>query len=123
MEDELQLLRHLMQQGVNIDTDRARFDMTIGELIGRINEAGPMSDDLHIFTPKLGRLGMKVEADSLIVANSNSNISRMLDGTQWAKNHHKILRRIEGAKAVGVTHFTQGNRSRATSIPLKTVLG
>ena len=123
MEDELQLLRHLMQQGVNIDTDRARFDMTIGELIGRINEAGPMSDDLHIFTPKLGRLGMKVELDSLIVANSNSNISRMLDGTQWAKNHHKILRRIEGAKAVGVTHFTQGNRSRATSIPLKTVLG
>ncbi len=123
MEDELQLLRFIMQQGVNIDTDRSRFDMNIGELISEVNNRDAMSDDLPIFKSKLGRIGMKVENNKLIIANSNSNIARMLDGTQWAKNHHKILRRIEGAKAVGVQHFTQGNRSRATAIPIKTVLG
>lgn len=123
MEDELQLLRFLMQQKLSIDISAGRSDRTVGELVffASVVENGLAVSQTDALL-HLGRCGMLVADDRLLVSNSNSYLSKILEGTQWSKNHHKILRRIDGAKAEGPKRFTQGNTSRCTSVPLKTVL-
>ena len=41
---------------------------------------------------------------------------RMLTGTQWEKNHAKVLQRIEGSETTGAVHFSPGHVSRGVKL-------
>lgn len=122
MDDELQLLRFIMQQSVQVETDYARTAMTIGELIYFATQAHGMTPSVHVSQTVLGRCGIAVQHDEVYIANSSHYLTKILSDSQWSKNHHKILRRINGAQPIAPYRFTQGNRSRATAIPLNKIL-
>ena len=69
----------------------------------------------------LSRCGIKREFDHVLISNTALWVKKALDGTQWAKNHSRILIRIEGAKNVESIRFAGGIRGRAISIPLNVV--
>lgn len=122
MMDELQLIRYIMQQTIMVEVDTGRTERTIGELVHFA-----ANNDGYAITPAiannhLGRCGICVDEKFTYISNSSSYLTRILDGTQWSKNHHKILKRIEGAQATTPKRFTTGNVSRAVQIPNEIVI-
>jgi hypothetical protein len=122
MLDELQLIRHIMQQTIFVEVDTGRTEQSIGELVHYA-----ANNDGYAITPAvannhLGRCGIWTDEKFTYISNSSSYLTRVLDGTQWSKNHHKILKRIDGAIATSPRRFTSGNVSRAIAIPNEIVM-
>ncbi len=119
--DELLLAAHILEQLTVVEVDRTKLERSVGELV-RITH-GDMFDLAGLVTQnmaddKLKRIGLKVEGDWLIISNSGDWMKRVLAGTPWARNHNKILMRLEGAEAVDSTRFASGIRTRAVRIPI-----
>jgi len=119
--DELLLLGHILEQLTNVEVDRTKHERSVGELVqiahgDSFDVAGVVTQALS--EDKLKRIGLKVEGDWLIISNSGDWIKRVLSGTPWARNHNKILMRLEGAEAVDSTRFASGIRTRAVRIPI-----
>jgi hypothetical protein len=72
----------------------------------------------------LGRYGIRTKSGSLFIANSNTNLERLLADTQWSGGAHKqALKRISGASgSQGMIHFVGSKKSRATVIPLQELI-
>jgi putative DNA primase/helicase len=113
MSDEKSLLDFLLQQVVRLE-DEQSSNRTIGELVDMVRMQS------HYAAGKtLGRLGFKVEDGGLLVSNTADGVRRLLQKTQWSVNWSKILRRLPGARAAGVTYFGfVGSDTRAVWVPL-----
>lgn len=116
MSDEQNLLAFLLQQKVRYQTENGGMEHTVGALVD-------IADSLD-YTGKsaavraLGEIGIKVTGSEIVVSNSADGIKRLLKNTQWALNWSKILRRLNGARAAGMTYFGfTGSESRATAVP------
>jgi len=127
--DEVSLITHLMEMVTTIDIERMRVERTIGELVNIAKfpsfieiEKGIKTEEARL---RLNTLGFRVdiESDALLVSNTSQFIKTALRDTPWASNHIQILKRLEGAKTTDSTTFGSQMKSRAVSIPLKTIFG
>ena len=95
---------------------------TVSELI-EVVQGGP--DASAIVTPaaataELGRMGLKVEDEFLLISNVAKGVKAMLRDTQWhAGGWPNLLASLKGAKRSGVTRFRGlASVTRAVAIPL-----
>jgi putative DNA primase/helicase len=118
--DELALIEHILGQTTRIESSHGVQERTIGELVRLAY--GIHSDkalDPEEANNRLGRIGIKVAGQYLVIGNSVDTINKFLAGTHWAKNYNKILARLDGAIDSEPTRFASGMKIRATKIPLK----
>lgn len=65
----------------------------------------------------LGRIGLKIEGDRIVISNTAKGLRRILDGTAWADCYATVLSRLPGATKAGVVRFKQlAGVSRAVSV-------
>jgi putative DNA primase/helicase len=124
--DEMALLRFLTEQAVKMESAYGNIDRTVAELVSYAVGDRLGQDDLVANPEKahdrLKRCGIKVDADFLVISNTHDQIRKWLAGTQWSKNHNKILQRIFGAKTAPSVRFGSGVPTRGVMIPLHFVL-
>jgi len=97
LRDEVELLKNLMDWIVKVDGFGER---SIGELLLQIAEPDPAAfmnnDDAKA---RLRRSGMRLDGDTLLISNTNTEIADRLSKTRWSRNYNKILMRLPGAIA------------------------
>jgi putative DNA primase/helicase len=119
--DEERCLQHILQHQIRVEGDRgSAYNRTIWELVELARgsaasmEIGPTAAESH-----LGRIGVKVESDRLLISNTAKGLRRILDGTPWMDCYATVLTRLAGAKKAGVVRFKGlAGVSRAVSLPL-----
>lgn len=118
--DEYALFSHLMDQMTRVEGHTTTVERTIGELV--LLASGNATDDhlgATLAENRLKRLGIKLlDWDTLVISNSAEGIKKALKDTPWARNHNKILMRIEGAQDVPSCRFGSGVTTRAVSLPV-----
>jgi putative DNA primase/helicase len=124
--DEMALLRYITEQSVKMESALRNIDRTVAELVNysvgdRLGQSDLIANPEHAHD-RLKRCGIKVDADYLIISNTHDQIRKWLAGTQWSKNHNKILGRIVGARAAPSVRFGTGVPTRGVMIPLHFVL-
>jgi putative DNA primase/helicase len=121
--DEDRCLQHILQHQLRVEGDRGNGYMrTIWELLELARgsassmEIGATAAEAH-----LGRIGIKVEDNRLLISNTAKGLRRILETTPWADSWATVLSRLLNAKRAGVTRFRGlGGVSRAISISLDT---
>lgn len=122
IKDELLLLQHIMEQVVFLENADGigKIERNIGEMIKVA--VGHTAVDVELSSVKsedrLRRLGIKVDGNYITFSNTSIHLKKMLEGTGWAKNHNKVLMRLEGAVSIESTSFTTDLRTRAVKVPL-----
>lgn len=117
--DEFALLSYLLEQTITIETSSGRYDRTVAEAVGIAHGVIPDSIITNdSAAAKLRRCGFKIDGDYLAISNTSDWVLKRLEGKQWAKNHNKILLRIEQSKALESTRFGPGLKARAVGVPL-----
>jgi hypothetical protein len=121
--DEERCIQHILQHQVRVETDHSTHTRTLGELVG-ISSKGESSFDIasNIAEGTLGRFGLKVEGDALLISNTAQAIASILRDTAWGHSWGTLLARLPGASKAGVVRFKGlGATSRAVRIPLATL--
>lgn len=100
--DEVALISHIMESLIMVDTNIGVRQRAVGEIVLLAMGLEPADGAMNplLANDCLARMGLKVIKDCLVVSNTDKNIRKFLEGTAWAKNHNKILMRLEGAKQV-----------------------
>ena len=101
---------------------------TVGELIATVTNGG-LGDPTDPVTAsqaksELGRHGIKIEGDYLLVSTTAKGLAALLRDTAWAANGwSNLLASLPGAKRWGVTRFVGlATTTRAVGIP-RSLLG
>ena len=101
----------------------AMAEFTVGDRTNKISvsEMLCMVRDNGVQAPaaanSLGRYGLKLDGDWLVVANSKSRIGELMKDTPWSVPK-STLSRYPGATPVGTTRFASGVVSRGIKVPL-----
>jgi putative DNA primase/helicase len=119
--DEERCLQHFLQHQIRVEGDRgSAYSRTIWELVELARgsaasmEIGPTAAESH-----LGRIGVKVEGERLVISNTAKALRRILDGTPWMDCYATVLTRLPGAKKAGVVRFKgMAGVSRAVSLAI-----
>jgi hypothetical protein len=121
--DEDQCLARICESMVPIEggkklTIMNLIESIVGPKMGNIDGSDETADKI------LGRYGIRLQSGDLLIANSNTNLERLLTDTQWSGGAHKqALKRVSGAdKSSGMVRFLGSKSSRATVIPLNAVI-
>ena len=130
--DEERCLQHILQHPMRIELEHT--DVTGGKVFSRVSTAtrtvwelveamngSSESKDLTADTaePHLGRIGIRVMDDRLVIANTALGLQRILADTPWAHSWPTVLARLPGATKAGKVRFKgMSNSSRAVSVPL-----
>jgi putative DNA primase/helicase len=120
--DEVALIAHLMDQIIRVETNYVVQERSLGELIQIAH--GLISDEVITVTfanDRLLRLGFKIDSNYLVISNSAVTVKNMLRETAWARNHNKILMRLETAEAVESTRFASGVLTRAVKMKITAI--
>jgi hypothetical protein len=96
-------------------------ERTIGELIDGCLSGGNNYGHVEQMKDRLLRVGIKIDAGRFIVSNTAKGVRDLLRGTQWEKNHGKVLQRIDGAECTGTIYFMSGHSSRGVAIAWKSI--
>lgn len=117
MSDEQSLRDYLFQQAVRVQTEHGMREYVVGELITMATGSDYTMTD--VAQKALGRIGIKPTSDGVVISNSADGVKRLLRGSPWSVNWAKVLRRLPGSRAAGVTYFGfPGSESRATFIEI-----
>lgn len=123
VEEADECLSNIMQTQIKYDISGKSQNSTIGELIERMIST---NDPYHKFSmadedarQALGRHGIRVDHDFILVANKSVNLEKALKESIFAVNWHRYLSRIEGAEKRNTINFGGGLRSRCIAVPLK----
>lgn len=130
--DEQRCLQYILQHQVRVETERieltgARVQSTAKVLTRTVWElveaarAGREAADIpaEVAESHLGRIGLRVMDDRLLVANTAIGLQRILADTPWAHSWPTVLARIHGAQKPGKVRFKgMSGSSRAVSLPL-----
>ena len=121
--DELSLIGHLMDQMIAVETGIIGVaKMNLGELVQiSLNLQSSSICTKDTADVVLNRIGVKTDNYSVYISNSSNEIKKMLSGTPWARNHNKILMRLEGAEAIESTRFGSGVKTRAVKVPMDVI--
>jgi hypothetical protein len=115
--DEMRLLQYIMETIIEVEDRHGKHNRSIQEIC----EDAAMQDLDAI--KRLYRIGVKVARDTsghyLVIANSNTQMQRILKDTPWASNYSKILTRIPNAQKCTSERFGMVT-SRAVKIPFFT---
>ena len=117
--DEERCLQHILQHQVRVEGDRgSAYNRTVWELVELARgSAASMEITMTAAEAHLGRIGIKVEGDRIVVSNSAKGMRRILDGTSWADCYATVLGRLPGASKAGVVRFKGlAGVSRAVSL-------
>jgi putative DNA primase/helicase len=117
--DEERCLQHILQHQVRVEGDRgSAYTRTVWELVELARgTAAAMEIGMAAAEAHLGRTGIKVEGDRIVVSNSAKGMRRILDGTPWADCYATVLGRLPGASKAGVVRFKGlAGVSRAVSL-------
>lgn len=119
--DEQRCLQQILQHQLRVEGDRgATYQRTVWELC-ELASSTTTSVDIGITTAEahLGRVGIRVDNDRLLISNTAQGLRRILADTPWAHSWSTVLNRLEGAQKAGVTRFKGlAGVSRAISLPL-----
>ena len=121
--DEVSLLAYLMEQMTTVETVHSRYERNLGELVAIA--ANHNTSDLilqEMAQARLKRIGFKIDGHYLVVSNTADYIKKVLSNTPWAKNHNKILMRLDGAINMDTTRFGSGIQTRAVGLPLFSII-
>jgi putative DNA primase/helicase len=115
--DEMRLLQYIMETIIEVEDRHGKHNRSIQEIC-----EDAANQDLDAIK-RLYRIGVKVARDTsghyLIIANSNTQMQRILKDTPWASNYSKILTRIPNAQKCTSERFGMVT-SRAVKIPFFT---
>jgi len=118
--DEERCQQQILQHQLRVEGDRgSTYSRTIWELL-ELARGTATSMDIGMATAEahLGRLGIKADADRIVISNTAKGIRRILEGTPWADCYATVLSRLPGALKPGVVRFKAlGTVSRAVSLP------
>ena len=122
--DEMRCIQMILQHQLRVEGDRgSTYQRSVGELVemarpGAVERPGQaVTGDAA--AAQLGRIGIRVEDDHILVSNSAEGIRRILADTAWAHSWPTVLGRLRGAEKAGVTRFRGlGGVSRALKIPI-----
>lgn len=125
--DEIACLQRIMQHVVRVQggtvSQPTNHERTIGELVDTaVHGAGDGIAQTQAADALL-RIGIKVEARTVYVANQHSILRRVLVDTPWGSDWGRVLRRLPGAFSASTMRFGPGTMQRATALPLAAVLG
>jgi putative DNA primase/helicase len=119
--DEERCLQHILQHQIRVEGDRgSAHTRTVWELV-EIARGITASMDVGSVTAEahLGRIGLRVSDDRLLIANTALGLQRILQDTPWAHGWPTILSRLPGAQKPGKVRFKgMSQNSRAVSVPL-----
>lgn len=119
--DEERCLQHILQHQLRVEGDRGNGYMrTVWELVELARgTATSMEISTGSAEAHLGRIGVRVQADRLLIANNALGLQRILHDTSWAHSWPTVLSRLPGAEKPGKVRFRGMERnSRAVSLPL-----
>ena len=119
--DEERCLQHILQHQLRVEGDRgAAFTRTIWELVELARgTATSMDIGAMVAEAHLGRLGLRVDAGRLLVANTSLGLQRILGATAWAHSWPTVLSRLPGAEKAGKVRFKgMATSSRAVAVRL-----
>lgn len=110
----------ILQQHERVDTREGTKTMTIGELVAY---ASGLRTHGHLEAvdagKQLGRYGLKVEGDHVLVANSGEWLTQVLRGTPYQRGPRSVLRTLEGVEgAEKAVYFGPGFIARASAVPI-----
>ena len=113
--DERRCLQTILQHSVKVE----KSDLLLGELVE------VASGKFHTFLESeqaqdtLGRHGLKVGKDCLMVSNTSEALREILNGTSWQHSWSQVLTRLPNAEKAPAKRFKgQGSVAKAVKIPL-----
>jgi putative DNA primase/helicase len=132
--DEQRCLQQILQHQVRVEADRVdvvagrvvnkttTITRTVWELIEAVRgTAEPADLPAESAEAHLGRMGLRVQDDCLLVANNALGLQRILADTPWAHSWPTVLSRLPGATKAGKARFKgMSESSRAVSLPIVT---
>lgn len=120
--DEMNLLATIMDSTLRVDVGSGgSLTKSVGELVDIVLTGFPQNSgervDPDVAHKHLKRSGVRVDENTVSIANTHVGIKRILHDTQWGKNWNRSLLRIEGAAPTKGTIFFSGGSHRAVKIP------
>jgi putative DNA primase/helicase len=118
--DEQRCIQTILQHQVRVEADHATHTRTLGELVSLASgQETAWEVASNIAEATLGRYGLRVENDALLVSNTAQAIASILRDTAWGHSWGTLLARLPGAEKAGVVRFKGlGAASRAVRVPL-----
>jgi len=117
--DEVRCIQTILQHQLRVELDHSTVTRTIGELVAIAGGEPAWQIASNMAEATLGRHGLKVEDDCLLISNTAQAIARILADTAWSFSWATILARLPGATKAGVVRFKGlGATSRAVRVPL-----
>lgn len=117
--DEVRCIQAILQHQLRVELDHSAVTRTIGELVAIAGGDPQWEISSSLAEATLGRHGLRVEDQTLLVSNTAQAIGRILADTPWSFSWATILSRLPGATKAGVVRFKGlGATSRAVRIPL-----
>jgi putative DNA primase/helicase len=120
--DEDRCLAHILQHQLRVEGGRGNtYTRTVWEL-AELARGTAISLEISNDAAEahLGRIGICVKDDRLLISNTAEALRRILNGTAWAHSWPTVLARLDGAEKAGVTRFKGlAGVSRAVSLPLQ----
>lgn len=113
--DERRCLQTILQHPVKIENE----NMLLGELVEVAQGKYHKELDNTQAEDTLGRHGLKVNNESLMVSNTSEALREILNGTSWQHSWSQVLTRLPNAEKAPATRFKgQGSVAKAVKIPL-----
>jgi putative DNA primase/helicase len=130
--DEERCLQYILQHQLRVEVERNEISAgkvfsrdttitrTVWELVEAVRgSAEPADVPTDAAETHLGRIGVKVEGDRLLISNTAKGLRRILEGTSWTDSWGTVLSRLPDAHRAGVTRFRGlAGVSRAVSLPI-----
>ena len=130
--DEERCLQHILQHQLRVELERIEaigsrlqsnaktITRTVWELVEAVRSGADAQDvPVDAAEAHLGRIGLRVADDRLLVSNTALGLQRILGETPWAHSWPTVLGRIPGATKAGKVRFRgMSAPTRAVSLPL-----
>ena len=113
--DERRCLQTILQHPVRVE----KAEMLLGELVEVATGKYHMEMNDEQAQDPLGRHGLKVNDNCLMVSNTSEALREILSGTSWQHSWSQVLTRLPHAEKAPATRFKgQGSVAKAVKIPL-----
>lgn len=118
--DEEALLARVLQTQIRFDTsNHGHLSRSVGEVVDCAMGRGGLGEvSANEANGILGRYGLSIDGQYILVSNTHTELKRILSDSPWAAGWRRVLARIPGAiSATNGARFA-GVKSRATKVPL-----
>ena len=118
--ESIEFLRHLCALKVRLSLRNGKKILSVGDIVRHIAR---QEEDADVLANEGGRalasIGIKVEVETVAIANRSRELSMLLHETKWELDWRRPLRMTKGATVLRrPIYFAPGLFSRATALPL-----